>query len=100
VGCLLTTQQRAGPSSAVSRFSGTHPFPLNFRECRRQQRLENFVRKTLAGFGGIRRSGKIAEEVQYNFRWLEDRGWREVEGRLEVLLRSKKQEARSRSRDC
>jgi hypothetical protein len=59
VGCLLTTQQRSGPTSPVSRFSGTHPFPLNYTECKRHRRLESFVRKTLADFGGIRRSSKI-----------------------------------------
>ena len=91
VGCLLTTQQRAGPTSAVSRFSGTHPFPLNYTECGRQRRLETFVRKILADFGGIRRSSKIAGEVAYNFRWLEEGGWREVQERLEKLRRSRKQ---------
>lgn len=70
VGCLLTTQQRSGPTSPVSTFTGTHPFPLNYTECKQHRRLENFVRKTLADFGGIRRSSKIAEQVNYNFRWL------------------------------
>ncbi len=91
VGCLLTTQQRSGPTSAVSRFGGAYPFPLNYTECRRQQYLETFVRKTLANFGGIRRSSKIAEEVQYNFDWLEDGGWREVEEQVEKLRRSRTQ---------
>jgi hypothetical protein len=76
VGCLLTTQQRSGPGSPVSRFTGTHPFPLNYTECKRHRRLESFVRRTLADFGGIRRSSQIAGEVQRNFLWLErDGGW-------------------------
>src|SRR5687767_10813865 len=53
VGCLLSTQQRSAPTSPVSRFSGTRPFPLNYTECKRHRRLENFVRKTLADYGGI-----------------------------------------------
>lgn len=85
VGCLLTTQQRSGPTSAASGFSGTYPFPLNYTECGRQKRLESFVRGTLTNFGGIRRSGKIAEEVQHNFRWLENGGWREVKEQVENL---------------
>jgi hypothetical protein len=32
VGCLLTTQQRSGPTSPVPRFNGTYPFPLNYTE--------------------------------------------------------------------
>ncbi len=36
--------------------------------------------------GGIRRSTKIAEEVAYNFRWLErDGGWHEAEEQIERL---------------
>ncbi len=44
------------------------------------------VHKTLTNFGGIRRTKGIAEETQYNFRWLErDGGWSEVKQRLETL---------------
>ncbi len=100
IGCLLTTQQRSGPTSPVSKFSGTHLFPLNYTECKRQPRLENFVRKTLADFGGIRRSTKIAEETSYNFRWLEkDGGWRGVEGQTEKLRRSRTQKSEMRTAD-
>src|SRR5215211_7622476 len=63
VGCLLSTQQRSGPTSPISRFSGTYPFPLNYTECKRHPRLESFVRKTLTDFGGIRRTNQIAEET-------------------------------------
>lgn len=31
VACLLTTQQRSGPKSAVTRFINTRPFPLRYR---------------------------------------------------------------------
>lgn len=98
VGCLLTTQQRSGPISPVSRFNGTHPFPLNYTECKRQRRLEIFVRKTLADFGEIRRSTKIAEEINYNFRWLErDGGWREVEEQTEKLRHNRTQKSEIRA---
>jgi hypothetical protein len=33
VACLLTTQQRSGPTSAVTRFIRTAPFPLAYRTC-------------------------------------------------------------------
>ena len=87
VGCLLTTQQRSGPTSAVSRFGGTEPFPLNYTRCKRQRPLEDFVRATLVDFGGIRRNIGIAEEVRYNFDWLEDGVWHEVRERVEKLRR-------------
>ena len=100
VGCLLTTQQRSGPDSPVSRFNATHPFRLNYTECNRHRNLENFVRRTLADFGGIRRSNKLAEEINYNFRWLErDGGWQEVEEQLEKLRRTRRQKSEMRTAD-
>lgn len=56
VVCLLTTQQRAGPNSAVSRFAGQERFLLSYEECKQQRDLEAFARSTLADFGGIRRN--------------------------------------------
>jgi hypothetical protein len=89
VGCLLTTQQRSGPDSPVSRFNSTHPFPLNYTKCKQHREdLETFVQDTLAAFGGIRRSNKIAAEVHHNFNWLErGGGWHEVEEQVEKLRR-------------
>ncbi len=94
VGCLLTTQQRSGPTSAISRFSDTYPFPLNYTECKRQRRLKSFVQRTLADFGGIRRSSRLAEEIVYNFHWLESEGgWHEVEEQIESLRGNRTQKA-------
>lgn len=81
VVCLLTTQQRSGPGSAVSRFAGQERFLLSYEECRRQQDrdLEGFASRALTDFGGIRRGPTIAKEIDHNFRWLEeDGGWEEV----------------------
>ncbi len=100
VECLLTSHQRAGPTSAASRFSGTYPFPLNYTECKRHRRLENFVRKTLVDFGGIWTFNRIAEQVNYNFRWLErDGGWYEVEEQIEKLRRTRTQKSEMRTAD-
>lgn len=99
VGCLLTTQQRSGPTSAISMFGSTHPFPLNYTACKRQRNLENFARTTLANFGGIRRSNRIAEEIQHNFIWLEGEGWYEVEERIEKLRRSRTQRSEIEAAD-
>ena len=100
VGCLLTTQQRSGPNSPVSKFTGIHPFPLNYTECKRHPRLKTFVRKTLTDFGGIRRTNQIAEEISYNFHWLErDEGWDEVEEQIGKLRRSRTQKSETRTAD-
>jgi hypothetical protein len=39
VACLLTTQQRSGPTSAVTRFIRTAPFPLAYEVCRKTAEL-------------------------------------------------------------
>jgi len=79
VVCLLTTQARAGPNSAVSKFASQKPFPLRYRECREQRNLRSFAQRTLARFGGIRRNVTISEQIRDNFRWLEKQGgWEEV----------------------
>ncbi len=94
VGCLLTTQQRSGPTSAVWRFGDTKPYLLQYERCKDERQLENFVQDTLADFGGIRRSVTIAKEVQYNFDWLEDGGWQEVKERVESLRRGPRTQKR------
>ena len=79
VVCLMTTQARASPDSAVSRFAGQKPFPLRYRDCKERRNLKSFVRRTLADFGGIRRNITTSEQVYDNFRWLEKQGgWEEV----------------------
>jgi thermostable 8-oxoguanine DNA glycosylase len=78
ISCLLTTQQRSGPESAVTRFICTNPFSLNFPICSSRLNLEEFVRNTIMNFGGIRRANKIAEAVSYNFEWLENSGWQRI----------------------
>ena len=66
ISCLLTTQQRSGPESAVTRFICTNPFPLDFPRCSSQSDLILFVSNTITDFGGIRRANKIADEVSEN----------------------------------
>ena len=85
ISCLITTQQRSGPESAVTRFICTNPFPLNFPLCCSQSNLSEFVRSTITKFGGIRRGIKIAEEISDNFDWLENGGWERVFGIVGAL---------------
>jgi hypothetical protein len=75
VGCLLTTQQRSGPDSSVTRFISTRPFPLGFDLCKDRGGLESFVSKVLGDFGGLRRSTTIGREAKANLSYLENGGW-------------------------
>ena len=78
VSCLLTTQQRSGPGSAVTRFISSEPFPLSYEICKQKQDLKYFVEATIVEFGGIRRAKRLAEEILYNFLWLEQGGWKVI----------------------
>lgn len=75
VGCLLTTQQRSGPGSAVNRILNLNPFPLNYNECSGKDDLERFAREKLVSLGGIRRSPTIAKQISDNHEMLEKDLW-------------------------
>ena len=80
IACLVTTQQRSGPNSAVTKFICTKPFPLNYPICKKADNLSNVVEGIIKGFGGLRRGKTIGEEVEYNFKWLEKDGWQVIYG--------------------
>lgn len=75
IGCLLTTQQRSGPDSPVTRFISTSPFLLRYEICLGQADLDSFVTKTLSEFGGLRRSTTIGREANANWAFLHHGGW-------------------------
>ena len=76
--CLLTTQQPSGPGTAVNRFIKQNPFPLALTVLR-DGSAERLVIETLSQFGGIRRYKNIANEADYNLRWLRSGGWTTIE---------------------
>lgn len=100
VVCLMTTQARAGPNSAVSRFADQKPFPLRYRECKERRNLKSFVRRTLTDFGGIRRNITISEQVHDNFRRLEQQGgWEEVKKVIRMTSKNQKPETEIEAAD-
>jgi len=85
VGCLLTTQQRSGPDSAVSRFVLTNPPPLNYRICIEQNNLAEFARKVLSEFGGLLYYNNISKFLSANLPFLENGGWESTIQHLEEV---------------
>src|SRR5690242_1169476 len=63
ITCLLTTQQRSGPDSPISRFVRQSPFPLTYAHCKGAPDLHPYAQKAFESFGGIRRSKTIASEI-------------------------------------
>ncbi|MDR3665831.1 MAG: hypothetical protein P4L35_03200 [Ignavibacteriaceae bacterium] len=78
VGCLLTTQQRSGPGSAIRQILDTNPFPLNYQKCSHQNDLNKFAQKIISSFRGIRRSITIAQQISNNFKKLENGLWTQM----------------------
>jgi hypothetical protein len=76
VSCLLTTQQRSGPVSPVTRFISAKPFPLQHEVCLAQADLDSFVTNVLSEFGGLWRSTIIGREAKANLKYMEHGGWR------------------------
>jgi hypothetical protein len=85
LNCLLTTQQRSGPNSPISKFFRRKPFPLRYACCTATADLAELVRDELRTAGGIRRYNSVAEQAAYNSEWLGIGGWNEVTSRLRSL---------------
>ena len=73
--CLLTTQQRSGPGSAINVFLARRPFPLSLQACRGYNSLQETALRFLTEATGIRRTNKIAGAVHKNLRLLEQGEW-------------------------
>jgi len=83
--CLLTTQQRSGPTSHVHRFLTTRPFPLRLAALPEADQRKEFIQRTLQNSGGIRRNGVIADHACRNLQWFSGAGWGELSELLESL---------------
>jgi hypothetical protein len=97
VGCLLTTQQRSGPDTPVSRFLLEKPFPLSYHRCLRRTDLAKFARDVLAEFGGLRRSTTIGEEMAANMEFLAEGGWKPTLSHLENVRLNSRPETERRA---
>lgn len=97
ISCLVTTQQRSGPDSAVTKFICTKPFPLNYAKCKAADNLQNTVEERITTFGGLRRGKSIGEEVAFNFQWLENDGWKIVNGIVEDMTKHQTRETERKS---
>ncbi len=85
VGCLLTTQQRSGPGTPVSKFMRRRPFPLNYEVCRKHKQPAKLCLRTLESHGGIRRTRTISDQAARNLHTLENGLWPELKSRLNSL---------------
>lgn len=83
VACLLTTQQKSGPTNPVTRFLLAKPFALSLEACRSDS-IEELAVDCLTAHKGIRRFNMVASELKAICRYFERSGWE----RLEELLKT------------
>lgn len=76
ITCLLTSQQKSGPTSTVAQFLRTDPFPLSLQYCKKNlNQLNTIAQKIFSDFGGIRRTSIIAEQLQVNLKRIIANDW-------------------------
>lgn len=66
IACLLTSQQRSGPTSPVSQLLSKVPFPLELQRCAEQEDFTAHVGSVLKTQGGIRFTTKLPRLFETN----------------------------------
>lgn len=84
VGCQVTTQQRSGPKSAVSRFLKSNSAALSIVACRDAANLDKMLDRELTQ-AGLRRAPTIAKNLAIIWNHLETGEWKELIQQLEAL---------------
>ena len=96
VGCQVTTQQRSGPNTAVSRFIDSTSPALNYQTCRRNSSVLGMLERELTS-AGLRRGQTIAGNLAHILGELEDGEWKILLEHLSTLesntTRGKEQKA-------
>ena len=93
VACLLTSQQRSGPNSPVTKFISQRPFPLSMAAVHDARPREQFVMDTLTSWGGIRFSEKIGKQLPKNLQAVDSNRWLEIEETLHTVCQSRTPES-------
>lgn len=84
VGCQVTTQQRSGPDSAVSKFMNSGSKALKYKECSASPDTESLIQTELSK-AGLRRSSIIAKNLNKILNELDGGGWENFIGWLKSI---------------
>lgn len=87
IGCQVTTQQRSGPESKVSKFLKNSVDKLGYKECAESSNREKLIQKVLSS-DEIWRSKVIAKNLASIMTYLEDDGWTELASQLETITKN------------
>jgi len=75
ISCLLTTRQKSGYASPVSKLLHDPKKPLSLVKCQAQKDLSKYVIEILSNSKGIRRYNKIADQTHKNLEFLNNSSW-------------------------
>lgn len=92
VACLLTTQQKSGPSNPVTKFLLSKPFPLSLTLCQAEA-VDVLATRCLKAHRGIRRFNMIAEELKSIYAYLERTNWEGFQQHLHSVYLSRTPES-------
>lgn len=84
VGCLLTTQQRSGSGSRVALFLDSDSPILKLDYCLAENNLTTVVENALSK-SGLRRTERIAEEIDHAIGRLKQHVWSSVKKQLDQI---------------
>lgn len=73
--CLLTSQQRSGPNSAVRQFLRLEQFPITIEKLTSNNNVEEFIKNTLIQNNLTRYVNKISSFFASNFSQMVDSNW-------------------------
>ncbi len=82
----LTSVQKSGPNSHVTRFNSSKPFPLNYNSLCNAKKPKTFIADKLKRAGGIRFVPTIADQLAKNFTDLQSGEWDETLKQCNRLL--------------
>jgi hypothetical protein len=95
LAALLTSQQRSGPDSHVSKFLKNEIRTVSLGRCRNVDDVSKFVSETLEAHGGIRYYNNIGDACERNLDRLDSGGWDELWSELELLLEARTREPKA-----
>jgi hypothetical protein len=84
VGCQVTTQQRSGPDTPVSRFLRSESGAVNYKVCRHSATLCEFLENEFTK-AGLRRAPTMARNLSQIFVHLENGEWNILMQNLKTL---------------
>lgn len=100
LAALLTSQQRSGPDSHVSRFLKGEIHTLSLDRCRNVDDVSQYVSERLDEHGGIRYYNNIGDACEKNLARLDSGGWQELWEELDSLIELRQREPRDGDYDA